>query len=98
MPVRLIEILSALSAIMSIGLVAAAWLGGGRADTRPRTFAAVIIAGFVFNVAICGALSTPHDRYSTRILWIVPIAAAAVGSSLLIRRNPSVLETSHVYK
>ena len=30
----------------------------------------IAICGIVFNAAICGALSTPHTRYQTRISWI----------------------------
>jgi hypothetical protein len=29
----------------------------------------------LINVAICGALSTPHDRYLMRAVWTVPLVA-----------------------
>lgn len=46
--------------------------------------AATIVAGVLFNAAICGALSTPHDRYGARVLWVLPLLAAASLSKLAL--------------
>jgi len=38
---------------------------------------------------ICGALSTPHDRYQARVLWVlalVPLMLAARASEQKARR------------
>lgn len=34
----------------------------------------MIIAGLLINSLICGALSTPHDRYAARVIWLLPLA------------------------
>lgn len=42
--------------------------------------AVTVVAGVLFNAIICGGLSTPHDRYGARVLWVIPlIAAVALG-------------------
>jgi hypothetical protein len=27
------------------------------------------------NAAVCGVLSTPHDRYQSRVIWLLPFVA-----------------------
>jgi hypothetical protein len=31
----------------------------------------------LLNSVICGGLSTPHDRYGARVLWLLPLLAGA---------------------
>lgn len=50
----------------------------GRALSRATLFALTILAGIVLNVVISGAISTPHDRYNMRALWLLPILALAL--------------------
>lgn len=45
-----------------------------RRDRSP--FIPIIAAGIVADVLICGALSTPHDRYLTRVIWLLPVLAS----------------------
>jgi hypothetical protein len=44
---------------------------------RKKVSSAVLIValGIVADVAICGAISTPHDRYLTRVVWLLPVLA-----------------------
>ena len=40
-----------------------------------RRFALLVLLGLVANAAICGVLATPHHRYQTRLLWLLPCLA-----------------------
>lgn len=37
---------------------------------------AFAILALLFNAAICGILSNPHDRYQNRLIWIAPLGLA----------------------
>lgn len=41
-------------------------------------YATVAVAGVLVNDVICGCLSTPHDRYQMRVIWVLPAVAALV--------------------
>jgi hypothetical protein len=41
----------------------------------------IIFLGLIADIIICGALSTPHDRYLTRAIWLLPVIAACCGSA-----------------
>lgn len=41
----------------------------------------LILLGIVLNAAICGVLSGPHDRYQARVIWTLPVLAAALALS-----------------
>jgi len=48
-----------------------------------RRHEAGVFLGFTFvallgNACICGVLATPHDRYQSRLIWLVPFALALV--------------------
>ena len=42
------------------------------------SFAAVLVGGVVANAAVTGILSTPHDRYQARVIWLIPLLAMVV--------------------
>ncbi len=44
-----------------------------------------VLAALPLSAAITGALSTPHDRYQSRIMWLAPFAAT-VSLAALLRR------------
>ena len=46
---------------------------------------ALVLAGVIANAAICGAISGPNQRYQGRVVWLLPLLAAAVMAS---RRVP----------
>jgi hypothetical protein len=35
---------------------------------------AFVLSALIGNAVICGVLSGPHDRYQSRLIWIVPFA------------------------
>jgi hypothetical protein len=67
------------------------------ARTRPRlaqrvnppvpVISAWIILGVVVNDSICGVLSGPHNRYSVRVEWLVPLAALIVAAAIYAARS-----------
>jgi hypothetical protein len=63
-------------AILSISGLVIILIGAGR---RGRWDDRVFLSGFVLlalvgNAFICGALSSPHDRYQSRLIWLVCFA------------------------
>ena len=48
----------------------------GRLPIETATFASLVILTLLANAAICGALSNPHHRYQSRIVWLAPLAFA----------------------
>jgi len=38
-------------------------------------FALLVLAGVLLNDVIAGTMSTPHDRYQARIIWLLPLLA-----------------------
>ena len=58
-------------------------------SVRCRRFDLAVLALFVLvalmgNAFICGALSNPHDRYQSRLVWLAPLV---VGLGIVICRN-----------
>ncbi|MCK6453943.1 MAG: hypothetical protein L6R19_24270 [Alphaproteobacteria bacterium] len=52
---------------------------------RRRLDAVAVLPGFLLiallgNAFICGVLSNPHDRYQSRLIWIVPFALVLLAS------------------
>ena len=41
-------------------------------------FVFLIGSGIIANIIICGALSTPHDRYLSRTLWLIPLTMVSL--------------------
>ena len=83
MPTLFIEsamaVLCVLSLLFLVGfLVSSRNLNVG---PRVRAYCVCILAGIAINAVICGALSGPKGRYESRLIWILPIIAAAVAAS-----------------
>jgi hypothetical protein len=49
-----------------------------RASGPARALVAVTLAGVTLNALVLGALSSVHDRYQGRVIWLVPLMAAAL--------------------
>jgi lipoprotein signal peptidase len=54
-------------------------------SVRRRRWNAAILLGFIMvallgNAFICGALSNPHDRYQSRLIWLPFFAVALLGT------------------
>ena len=42
------------------------------------TLISIMLLSMVINAGVCGALSTPHDRYQGRIIWILQLMAIVI--------------------
>jgi hypothetical protein len=51
----------------------------------PLLLAGVVLAGVGLNAAVVGALSAVHDRYQSRVMWLLPLAAFVAVRPLLAR-------------
>jgi hypothetical protein len=45
-----------------------------RRHRKRALFFGFVLAALAGNAAICGALSNPHDRYQSRVIWLAPFA------------------------
>jgi len=77
MPVRPIELMSLAMFLISAGFIIRA-LAGRSINADTKLFLLIVISGIVADIVVCGAISTPHDRYSMRVLWLLPLSAAVV--------------------
>jgi hypothetical protein len=50
---------------------------------------AYLLVALLGNAFICGVLSNPHDRYQSRMLWVVPFTLALLSGRQLLGRQPS---------
>jgi hypothetical protein len=82
-------------AVWHIGFVAAAvavcaglLLGRGNQQTRLLLFCIVVLAALIGNAMITGGLSAVHDRYQTRLIWLV-VFAACIGAATFARNAAS---------
>ncbi len=83
-------VLAILHRLTALGGVAACGLLLPRAIRRRAACAGFLIAVLIalpLSAAITGGLSTPHDRYQSRIMWLPPFIAAVSLASL--RRPPA---------
>lgn len=84
MPVRFTEIVTPVLALVAL----AAILLFARSPIERRTilpYLAFAIGALLLNAIICGAISTPHDRYQMRLIWILPFLAVALRTDLGMR-------------
>ncbi len=80
--------LATLHIAVALGGVAACFVMLPIASIRREPAAGLLLAVLValpLNAAIAGALSAPHDRYQSRIVWLAPFAAT-VSLAALLRR------------
>jgi hypothetical protein len=66
-----------LSICVSILAFGGALYFGARSSAVLLGFVLVALIG---NAVVCGALSNPHDRYQSRLIWIVPFALALLAA------------------
>lgn len=71
MPVGISELMLWPSLLGSLAIIAMAF--HIRAMRPVAGYGAVAVLGLLANDIVCGALSTPHDRYQARIVWILPL-------------------------
>jgi hypothetical protein len=88
LPEALIASSVAITVILSFGVIAAHFVAARRRTTssqaadcaheRAIIFAFLILVGLVANAGICGAISGPHTRYQTRVVWLAVLAAGVL--------------------
>lgn len=61
-----------------IGLAISIGFLANPAMRRFGPYFVILMGGWLINIAVCGAVSTPHDRYNARALWAVQLATALV--------------------
>ncbi len=54
------------------------WEGIGRREWNFAILPGFILIALLVNAFICGALSNPHDRYQSRLIWLAPFALVAI--------------------
>ncbi len=69
-----------------LGLAAVLMISAMRRQRDLFWLALIFSLGIGGNALICGALSNPHDRYQSRIMWLPPFAVM-LGLSALRRRE-----------
>ena len=101
----LIALSVAITVLLSFGVIAVHFVTASRRTTattqgdsaykRAVVFASLILIGLVVNAGICGAISGPHARYQTRVVWLAVVAACVLEAAhpLILRvRSARVLQ------
>jgi len=88
LPEALIASSIAITLLFSFAVIAAHFVAAWRRTTgtqqgnsaykRAIVFASLILVGLVVNAGICGAISGPHARYQTRVVWLAVLAAGVL--------------------
>ncbi|HEY8950911.1 MAG TPA: hypothetical protein VIM56_18650 [Rhizomicrobium sp.] len=68
------------AALAQIGAIAAFWMMVRRQRWNSAIFLGFAMAALLGNALICGALSNPHDRYQSRLVWLPVFALALLGT------------------
>jgi len=92
MPLAVFSMLNLAAVLASIAVIACAIAWPAYRARVPRSVAELsmwLAVAILINAAICGALSGPHDRYSTRVVWLIPTIASLIGAALLERKGNS---------
>lgn len=86
MPVAVTAVLSLAASLVSVALLL--WTVGRRStDANLRLFLAALLVGIAADLIVCGAISTPHDRYSMRVFWLLPLGAFVALLSARVRKR-----------
>jgi hypothetical protein len=79
---------AAITVLLSFGVITVHFVAASRRTTatpqgdsaykRAVVFASLILIGLVVNAGICGAISGPHARYQTRVVWLAVVVAGVL--------------------
>lgn len=84
----LVNLLHVPVGFLSLGLLAAlAGLSLRRGKHESAAFLGFVLLALVGNALICGALSNPHDRYQSRVMWLATFAVALVLGDAMAARD-----------
>ena len=89
MPIATFEWILIVTFYGSICFVAATLLWGAtRRALQPAVISVAVwmLVGVVVNAVVCGVISGPHERYSTRVQWLLALAALLILTALLAHR------------
>jgi hypothetical protein len=82
MPIAFVEWSTIAAVLASLAAIFAALRAMPRRQGRlgqRGAFLLTLLLGILLNAAICGAFSTPKGRYQMRLIWLLPLAALALG-------------------
>ena len=68
-----------------------------RRDRRIASLAGFLLVALLANAVVCGALSNPHDRYQSRLVWLAPLVVGIAALDWHRRRSltfrvPAIME------
>ena len=72
-----------LGVVVCCAILPLAW----RAKHVATAFAAATLVALIANASITGALSGPHSRYQSRIMWLPPLVALFTTASVLRHKS-----------
>jgi hypothetical protein len=78
--------LAALIAILGLAI----W----RTESEASLFLGVVLTALLGNALICGALSNPHDRYQSRLMWMVSFAVVLVAAAGMAKWRRALANSS----
>jgi hypothetical protein len=75
-PIEVFSELTSFAAMLSLMFVLVTLIRHWKdVSAEQKIFCFVILLGEVLNALICGALSGPHERYQSRLTWLIPLVA-----------------------
>lgn len=80
------NVLLGLSALVVAGYLLLHW----RSNVPLAQFTLVVLGGMVLNTMVTGALSAVHDRYGSRVSWLVPLIALFIISEYIRNKTGTV--------
>ena len=83
---NLIHLPVALASVFALLPLALLCLRAGRHDLA--ALALFVFLALLGNAFICGALSNPHDRYQSRLVWLAPLVVAMIALAIGNSRRP----------
>lgn len=100
MPVEVSEwavtLIAIAAALYLAWIVAGAGLRrSGEHDRRLAVAALAFLLAVVANAFVSGAMSKPHNRYNSRVIWVLPLGALAIVGA---RRRAYLTEPSHAIR
>jgi hypothetical protein len=78
-PLWALQSAASLAALAGAAGLALRSRGAGRSEAPVAIlFLALVVVGVLANGVVCGVLSTLYGRYEARVVWLLPLAAAAL--------------------
>jgi len=81
-PTQIVSVTVAITTVLSVFYLAGLTFIRRRPfvhEKRLLVFMRIIVVGTIINAAVCGALSTPANRFQARLIWLLPLVAILCG-------------------